>query len=587
MGPTAESCWQEGERARLGGRMDAARTAYRRCLALAPAVMAPRANLALMLAAAAALVQIRRAVVLAPQMSLLHLNLANAFFALGRAGDAAVALRSALGLDPAYAEAWLNLGVAVHGEGRISAAEGAAGRALAVRPAYGEAWNNLGNARRDQGCIAAALAAYGRAEALEADDGDAARNRLAARLYVDDDDEIAAREARAFVRRHGPALAPPAPKTDPDPDRRIRVGLLSSDLRDHPVGRNLASFFRYRDPSRIELVGYDTGFGDAMSAWFRARADLWRPVASLSDPQIADAIRADRIDVLVVLAGRFDRNRPLVAAWRAAPVQVAMHDGGPSGLGGGPDPAVAAWITDAALHPLSLGDIAGGDRLLRLPLFYSFPVPDRPPAPRRPDPDGAAVLASFSNPAKLSGPLLGAWGEILRGLPSARLRLKYRTWYADPKIRARVLAAIAAGGGDPAQVELLAGAEDAGSHLARYGEVDLALDPFPFSGATTSFEALAMGVPVLTLAGQAAIGRTTAAILTPLGLSELIAASRDDYVARAVALAGDPRRLRDWRGEIVRRLAASPLLDGKAHAQALALALRRLWQDWCRTARPG
>lgn len=580
---SAETCWGLGEKAREAGKPREALQPYRRTLALMPSFMPALANLSLVLsmesAGTEALKTVRRAVSIAPEIALLHLNLGNAFFAFSVAAPAARSFRCALTIDPAYAEAWLNLGVAVHGEGRLSAACGAARRALSVRPAYAEAWNNLANARRDQGFIEGALIAYDRAVGLRPDYADAARNRLAARLYLDDDDERAGEEAADFFRRYGSSRPQCTATTDPDPERRIRVGLLSADLRDHPVGRNLASFFRHRDPASIDLVCYDVGTGDKTSAWFRARSDLWRSVGALSDAAIAEVIHADRVDVLIVLAGRFDRNHPLVASYRAAPVQAAMHDGGPSGLGGGDDPAIDAWITDAVLHPA--GTHAGGDRLLRLPVFYSFPSPDLPPVPRRAEPDKGMVLGSFSNPAKLSHPLLKAWGQVLTRLPAAQLRLKYRTWYADPEVQARVAAGIAAGGGDPGRIDFRAGADDASTHLQGYGGIDLVLDPFPFSGATASFEALAMGVPVLTLAGRAAIGRTTASILMPLGLEELVVASVDDYVVRAVALAGNPSRLRQLRGEIASRLATSPLVDGESYTAALTRALRGLWRDWC------
>jgi len=579
---TAQACWRQGESARVAGQAAAAAAAYRRVLALAPDFVAGHANLGLVLGMAeAALAPIGRAIALAPGHPLLPFNLGNVLAALGRPGAAGV-FRRALALDPGMSGAWLNLGVVRHGEGRLAEAARAALRAVFLGGAA-EAWNNLANARRDQGRVEEAIVLYERALAMRPDYADAARNRLAARLYLDDDDERAGEEARAFAGRHGAAGAVAA-RTDPDPDRLLRVGLLSSDLGDHPVGRNLAAFVAHRDPRAIWLGAYDTGGrGEAASAWFRRGVDLWREVAGLGDAAIAERIRADAIDVLVVLAGRFDRNRPLVASFRPAPVQVAMHDGGPSGMGAGEDPAVAAWITDRWLHPD--GEGCGGDRLERLPVFYSFPRPDRAPPPHRPAADGAIRLGSFSNPAKLSGRCLRAWGRILAGLPGARLVLKYRTRYGDPEVRARIVDALAGAGGDPGRIVFVASAEDADAHLARYGGIDVALDPFPFSGATTSFEALAMGVPVLTRAGRAAIGRTTQAILGPLGLDELVAVSDDDYVARALALAGDPGRL---RREIPERLARSALLDGPAYAAALAGALRRLWRSWCgKTGAPG
>lgn len=597
---TADRSWRRGEGAREAGRAGEAVTAYRRTLALVPDFAPAHANLALVLGAmGAAEAEIRRAIALLPDHPLLRFNLGNLLEAAGRAG-AGGAFRRSLALDPAQAATWLNLGVAVQGEGQLAKAEAAAGRALALSPFYAEAWNNLANVRRDQGRIRDALAAYGQALALRPGYADADRNRLAARLYLDDDDEIAGREAASFVSRHGPrqAVLPartPATRTDADPERPLRLGLLSSDLGDHPVGRNMAGFIRHRDRAAIGLAVYDSGRrSEAESAWFRARADLWRDVAPLDDRTIAEIIRSDRIDVLVGLAGRFDRNRPLVAAWRAAPVQAVMHDGGPSGMGAGvmgagDDPAIDAWITDAVLHPPDdrtsgdrASDRAGGDRLVRLPVFYNFQKPDRPPPVRRPDPD--IVFGSFSNPAKLSPPLLAAWGRILAHLPEARLQLKYRACYGDPAVQARIRVAIAAAGGNPARLVFLAAAEDAESHLQRYGGIDLALDPFPFSGATTSFEALAMGVPVLTFAGHAAIGRTTAAILEPLGLDELVAVSQEDYVARALRLASDRSRLGALRDEIPRRLQRSSLLDGEAYAAALSRAFRQLWRDWCRKA---
>lgn len=635
---TAQAVWAAAEGLRLAGDSRAV-SGYRRVLALVPGFMPAMANLGLVLgwlpeslrgmeAVSASL----RAVALDPEHRQLRLNLGNAWAEAGRADRAAGALRRGLALDPSHAEAWLNLGVALQAGGDLSGdglsryglsgAARAAARAVAVRPTYAEAWNNLANARRDQGFAAAAERAYLQALALRPDYADAARNLLAARLYVDDDDERAGADAAAFCRRFGPGDVPGdvTPGDVPgtayglraDPERRLRVGILSSDLHDHPVGRTFASFFRHRDPAAIELACYDTGLGRG-TGWFRDRADLWRGVGGLSDRAIAEAIRGDAVDVLILAAGRFDRNRPLVAAFRAAPVQVTIYDGGPSGLGPGfaaaaaggvaggsvaGGSAIAAWITDAVMHPVRAGigagagveaaagdALCGGDRLVRLPVLHSFLSPDRPLVTRAAAPEEAIVFGSFSNPAKLSEAVLAAWGRILAGVPSASLVLKYRGWYGDREVQARVRDAIGRAGGSGAQLRFLAGADDARAHLARYGMIDLALDPFPFSGATTSFEALAMGVPVLTLAGKAAIGRTTAAILAPLGLEDFIADGVEAYVALACALAGDRARLRHLRGagraEIRARLEASPLVDGPAHAASLTRALRGLWREWC------
>jgi protein O-GlcNAc transferase len=586
---TAEACWQKAEAARLDGRAEAAAAAYRCVLALAPGFGSAHAHLLLVLEAPDAGERaVRRAIALAPDEPLLRFNLANVLGRLHRP-ETATAYRRALGLDPGLAEAWLNLGDALQRSGALGQAARMALRVIALSP-LAEAWNNLGTARSGQGRMEEAHRAYRRALALKPGYAEAMRNLLCLGLYLDDDEGRAGEDASAFVRRYGPRLAAAKPQSPApaDPERALRIGLISSDLRNHPIGMNLSGFFEHRDRRRTWLAAYDTGgFADPAVAWFRSNADLWRSVGALSDRDIAERIRLDRIDVLVSLGGRFDLNRPLVAAFRPAPVQVVMHDGGASGMGEGTggkddDPPIAAWITDRWLHPE--GARAGGDRLLRLPVFYNFLRFDRPPPVHRPDPAGALVLGSFSNPAKLSPRVLAAWGRILERLPEARLVLKYRAVYGDPEVQARVRSLIAKGGGDPSRLVFASSPEPIDVHLERYGAIDLALDPFPFSGATTSFEALSMGVPVLTCPGRAAIGRTTLAILGPLGLDELVAGSEEDYVDRAVLLARDRGRLERLRGEIPRRLRASPLLDGKAYAAELEQAFRQLWGEWCRKA---
>jgi len=594
---TAESLRAEAETARGQGRLAEAARDYRKALALAPGLAPAQAHLAVVLDASAAgppaAEAVLRAIALDPGQALLRLNLGIILGRLGRAGGRS-AFRQALALDPALGDAWLSLGVWVQREGAASEAERCARRQIALSaaltPGLAAGENNLGNALAAQGRMQEALAAYGRALTRDPGFADAARNLLAFALYLDNDESLAGDKARAFMRRFGPLSmydrGPPPldlPAARLEPERVLRVGLLSSDLGDHPVGLNLASLFEHRDRAKTWIAAYDTASrADPASRWFRSRSALWRNVAGFADRRIAELIRADHIDVLVSLAGRFDLNRPLVASWRAAPVQVVMHDGGASGLGDGDDPLVAAWITDRWLHPD--GDRAGGDRLLRLPVFYNFLKPDRAPALYKPDPE-RVVFGSFSNPSKLSPDVLALWARLLKRVPDARLVLKYRGCYGDPGIARRIEGTIAEAGVDPERLVLVSAPEPRHAHLERYGEIDVALDPFPFSGATTSFEALSMGVPVVTLAARAAIGRTTAAILGPLGLEALIAPTEDEYVERAAALAQDRAGLQRLRREIPARLSLSPLLDGRTHAATLEDAFRLLWRERCASER--
>jgi predicted O-linked N-acetylglucosamine transferase (SPINDLY family) len=314
---------------------------------------------------------------------------------------------------------------------------------------------------------------------------------------------------------------------------------------------------------------------DAMTARYQAMADGWRSIVGLSDAQVAELIRQDGVDVLVLLAGRFDHNRPLIAAHRAAPVQVSFHDPATSGLS-----AMDYLIADRILVPRRPTE-KFTERVIRLPSFYIHaPLEGAPevgplPAATR----GHVTFASFNNPAKLNDRVLTTWRDLLVALPDARLRLKFKNWFENAGIRSRIERAF----GDVAgRVEFDTAQTVRGAHLALYGDVDLALDPFPFTGSTTTFEALWMGVPVVTLLGETMVGRWSASMLRVLGLDELIARTPEEYVRKAVALAGEPAKLARLRAELRQRVAASPLCNGGLRARQMDRIYRALWRRWCR-----
>ncbi|WP_448207964.1 tetratricopeptide repeat protein [Azospirillum sp. sgz302134] len=561
--------------------------------------------------------ELTRAAVLAPADADLRTDLAVARYRTGRLGDAEASLRAALALCPDDADALSNLSNVLERLGRLSAAalvadwavvaapehasahlnrantlaatartaEAAASlrRALVLEPQHDGAWSNLGGLLRAAGRPAEAIALYRRAMALAPAKPHPHRELLAATLYDPSwTEEERYAEHRRFEERHARPLyarrLPPAPPGDPG--KRLRVGYLSSDFRDHPVARNLVATLDERDRARFEIVLYaDVARPDAMTARMRSLADQWHGVFGLSDEAVARRIHADAIDVMIYLAGHFDENRPLVAAYRPAPVQVSFHDPATSGLR-----AIDYLIGDPVLTPRR----GGGrfvERPVRLPSFYLHePIAGAPDPAPPPSACGAApVFGCFNNPAKIGEAVLALWARVLAAVPGARLLLKYKDDYADAALRRRVLGTLAAHGVDPARVELAVGRGPIGGHLALYDRVDVALDPFPFCGSTTTFEALWMGVPAVTLPGEPMVSRWSASMLRSVGLADLVAGSPEAYVGLAAALAADTARLSALRMGLRARVAASPLCDARAKTRQLERIIRALWVRHCRT----
>ncbi|MGF7175148.1 tetratricopeptide repeat protein [Azospirillum doebereinerae] len=544
-------------------------------------------------------------------------NLALLRLALGRPGDALVPLRMVAALRPELFEPWFNLGLCLRalergGEGVdayrralllqpddigasfnrafdlqelgwIEAATAGHHHTLVLDPAHLDSLSNLAVMMRVSGGHKDMAAAHRRALSLQPDSVAAHRSLLTSTLYDPGWTEDRRHdERRRFEARHArPLYALAKPSTnDPDPKRRLRVGYLSADLREHPVARNLEPILANHDHDRFHVTAY-AGVDrlDPMGERLKTHTDRWRPINDLGDAEVADLIRADRIDVLVSVAGGFDANRPLVAAHRPAPVQISLYDGASSGLS-----AVDAILTDRVMTPRN-GAERFAERPVRLPtLFVYSPIDDAPdvaPSPMRTR--GSVTFGSFNNPAKQSDAVLALWARVLKAVPESRLVLKYKNLYAAPALSGRVRDILAAEGVDPARLLTPAAVQERQHHLALYNGVDIALDPFPFCGATTSFEALWMGVPVVTLPGDSMMSRWSASLLSAIGMTELIARTPDEVVGIAAALAADPARLSALRRDLRGRMAAASFMDGRRKARQVERVYRALWRRWCAT----
>jgi protein O-GlcNAc transferase len=517
-----------------------------------------------------------------------HNNLA---VLLQRRGDSDGALAhyqraAALGLE--HALLYSNLGCLLRDRGQLQDSADQLTRALAIDPSLAHAHSNLGVTLALQGAIARALPHLRRALALQPDWDVAHSNLLFCLNYADDLSpiEIAASHF-AFGRRHAGAPArAAAAEGDADPERPLRVGLVSPDLKRHSVAHFLAPILDGYDRDDLSITCYaDVARPDEVSDRLRAAADRWRSIPGLPDADVARLVRADRIDVLIDLAGHTAGNRLSLFATRIAPVQMT-YLGYPNTTG----LDTVDWrITDAWADPPGLTEALHSEELLRIAGgFLCFrphpdsPTPTPPPARAR----GRITFGSFNLPAKISSTTLGLWAAILRQVPGARLCLKGPA-FADAATRAAFEQRLASSPLAGLEVELWGHLPDERDHLAAYGRIDIALDTFPYGGTTTTCEALWMGVPVVTLAGRSHAARVGVSLLSRLRQSALIADSPAAYVAAAVGLAGDLDRLAGLRSSLRGRMVASGLTDAHGFARAFAEALRRAWRFHCRRAGAG
>ena len=385
---------------------------------------------------------------------------------------------------------------------------------------------------------------------------------------------------RQWDDRHGrPLQGPPPPVDDPRPDRPLRLGFLSQDLGMHPVGRLLLGTVEHLDRREFPLYYYnDRLTRDPLTERIAATAHARRDVRGRGDVELAQQIRADRIDILFDLDGYTSSRMPVLAR-KPAPLQVAwLGYPGTTGL-----PAMDYLLADACEIPAGR-EADYSELILRMPHGYLCYAPpdDAPPVAEPPlAAAGCVTFGSFNNLAKINEPVIEAWSAILRRVPGSRLLLKFQG-LQHPELADRYRRLFAAHGIEPARLVLEGHAPHA-ELLARYGAVDVALDPFPYSGGLTTCEALWMGVPVITLPGDTFAGRHSLSHLSSVGLTETVAADRQAYVELAVRLAGDVARLAQLRRRLRPQMAASPLCDGPRFAAALAAQLLAAWQRFVKS----
>ena len=565
------------------GRLAEAETSYRRALALKPDYAEAHYNLGNTLNAMGRLEEAEthylRALALQPDHAEALNGLGNTLKALGRPQEAEASYRRALALDPGYAEATCNLGATLHDQGRLDEAETCFRRALKFRPDYAEAHNNLGMILSTQGRFQKAEASFRRALEIRPDYADARSNLLFALNYsAGHDASRDLEEAREYGRRLDRTVRARFSSWQcASRPARLTVGLVSGDLRHHVVGYFLEGVLARIDPARMTLIAYPTApQEDEMTARLRPHFARWQPLFGRSDEAAANLIHADGVHVLLDLSGHTAHNRLAVFAWKPAPVQASW-------LGYFATTGVAQMdylIADAVGVP-ETDRAQFTETIWYLPdtrLCFTAPEVALPVAPLPALAKGHITFGCFQNLTKVGDEVLAAWAKIVAALPAARLRLQC-TQLGDPAMVKRLVQRLRQHGIDPAQVAMH-GIVHREAYLAAHSEVDLILDTFPYPGGTTTCEALWMGVPTLTLAGNRLLSRQGASLLSAAGLPEWVAASKTDYADKALAVARDLPKLAALRAGLREQVLASALFDAPRFACHFEQALWGMWQRW-------
>jgi protein O-GlcNAc transferase len=528
----------------------------------------------------------RRAITLKPDFADAHLALGSELDDLGEKESAVVCYRRALEFRPDFVEGHIRLAnVLTQIPGQLTAAVASYRQALALQPDTVPVLTNLACALKDLGELNSALDCIRKALELDPNYALAHNNLLFIHNYLGDQSaslmladarrfgEVAARSAHPFT--HWP--------NSPDPERPLRVGFVSGDLCIHPVGHFVEAVFAALSAQahhRLELLAYPTSpCYDDVSRRIQTFCDGWHSVADLSDEALARRIREDHIDILIDLSGHTAHNRLTMFAWRPAPVQASwLGYFATTGL-----PTIDYFIADHWTLPAS-EEAFFTEQIWRLPqtrLCFTVPDPVLEVGPLPALSNGHLTFGCFNNLTKMNDVVVATWAKILNLLPGSRLCLKYKQ-IAEVSMRQSICNRFAAHGiaADRLTLEEFV---PRGDYLASYQGIDIALDPFPYPGGTTTIESLWMGVPVLTLAGERFLSRQGVGILMNAGLPGWIAKDAEDYVKRAVSYAKDWPGLASQRATLRAQVLASPLFDATRFAAYFADMAHGMWEKWCVT----
>jgi protein O-GlcNAc transferase len=558
----------------------------------------------------AAIPLLKKAIELNPNNAAMYCNLGDAYTALRQGDDALAAYKKAVELDPNMPTTYNNLGIVYSRLGRVEDAINSWKKAieLASRPMGGSrvlighgggnkspadearslaaaSYNNLGNAYLQMIELDQALECHIRACNMTPEYANARSNKLRDYTHIPHvpNDKLI-REHREWWDLHTASIKPLPHTNDPNPERKLRVGWISADFREHSVTHFLLPLFQNFDRNQFEFCCYaGVTRPDDYTRMLAQCAPVFRQTLGVSDSDLAATIKNDNIDILFDLSGHTSDHRLAVMAYTPAPVQCA-YLGYPMTTGA--PPSIIDWhITDGIADPPGESDTHYTEKVYRLPTTnwcyrppVDIPCHEVPPVVR--NPGTPFTFGSFNNCSKMSKLTFSLWARVLKETPGSRLIIKASAM-ADAQTKKIILERFAAEGVPEDRIVLVPQQIELDKHFEYYSNVDLGLDTYTYNGTTTTCEALWMNVPVLTLAGNVHIARVGASLLTNAGYPELVTHSDDQFVETAVKYFKDHAALTDLRKGLRHRFRNSPVMDGKRFASEFGAALRTMWRQWC------
>jgi predicted O-linked N-acetylglucosamine transferase (SPINDLY family) len=568
-------------------KLDEAITCYQKALQLNPNFADAHNNLGTVLQGKRyldeAMTCYQKALQLNPNFADAYFNLGTAFRVKGQMDEAIACYRKALQLNPNFVEAYNNLGVDFKERGELREALTYFQRVLELSPQFVEAYNNIGSILGDQGKIEDAERYYRHALQMKPDFSVCYSNLLLSMNYSPrHDNRTLYLEHLNFAKQFADPLSFSIPPHTNEriPLRRLRIGYVSPDFRRHSVNYFIEPVLAAHDREQFEVFCYsDVISPDEVTKHVQTYPLQWRDIVGMSDEQVSGLVRSDKIDILVDLAGHTGNNRMLLFARKPAPVQVSWL-GYPNTTGLA---AVDYRIVDNYTDPPGMTDQFYTEKLSRMPECFLCYQPEQDSPEIGPLPSqqkGFITFGSFNIISKITPEAVALWSRILKTVPNSTLLLKARSLF-DKGTREYLGGLFMHQGIPEDRLTFMFHTESYQQHLGLYNEIDIGLDTFPYNGTTTTCEALWMGVPVVTLAGDRHASRVGASLLSAIGLSELIAKTDEEYLETAVALAHDIDRLQSLRERLRDRMKQSPLINAERFTVNLENCLREMWQQYC------
>lgn len=530
----------------------------------------------------------QRALTLNPNFAEAYSNLGNVCKERGRLTEAISYYRRAVALNPNFADVQNDLGALLSLHDQLTEALLCFQRALRLDPNSAEAYANVGGILKEMGRIEEAVKYYQRALELKPTEANFYMALIMSLHYSTRYDpltiflehqhfnELYAKPLINLIKPH---------LNERTTERKLKIAYASPDFRRHAVVNFIEPILTQHDRTQFELFCYyNHPQSDEVTISLQGDVDYWRDCFHWSDEELAERIRQDQIDILVDLMGFTGNNRILVLARKPAPVQMTyLGYSSTTGL-----TAIDYRLTDAYTDPEGIAEQFSSETLVRMPHSYfcyqpadeTYLMTVNPPPVIQ---NGYLTFGSFNHHPKLSPAILSLWVTILRALPTSKLFIKSKC-LADATVQQNLMKYFTSGGIASERLILSPFALTLTEHLSMYHQIDIALDSYPYNGATTTCEALWMGVPVVTLVGTTHVSRMGLSILSTLGLTELIASTNEEYINIALQLANDREHLQHLRATMRERMQSSTLMDAVSFTRHLETIYRWMWEKWCRTS---